>query len=137
MEFIASNWLWLLLALISGGMLLAPGMRNVGISCTQAVQLINHEKAVVVDVCGAEEYAAGHIIGAKNIALDEFEGKLPGAVKNKKLPLILVCASGSRAARAAAIAQKLGYENVQTLAGGLQSWREANLPVERSAPPAA
>ena len=133
MDFIANNWMWLLLAVASGAMLLMPGAGGTGVSCTQAVQLINHEKAVIIDVCGAEEFAQGHIAGAKNIRLEEFESKLPEAVKNKKLPLVVVCASGMRAARAAALAKKLGYENAQPLAGGMQSWREANLPVQRSA----
>ena len=125
--------MWLLLALASGAMLFMPGMSGAGLSCAQAVQLINREKAVVIDVCGADEFAKGHIAGAKNIKAEDFESKLPAAVKNKKLPLVIVCASGMRAARAAALAQKMGYENAQVLAGGMQSWRDANLPVERSA----
>ena len=132
-DFIANNWMWLLLAVASGAMLLMPGSGNTGVSCMQAVQLINHEKAVVIDVCGAEEFAQGHIAGAKNIRAEEFGAKLSETVKNKKLPLVMVCASGIRAARAAALARKMGYENAQALAGGMQSWREANLPVERSA----
>ena len=51
-------------------------------SCAQAVQLINREKAVVIDVCGADEFAKGHIAGAKNIKAEDFESKLPAAVKN-------------------------------------------------------
>ncbi|MBR6975363.1 MAG: rhodanese-like domain-containing protein, partial [Ottowia sp.] len=130
MDFIANNWMWLLLAVASGTMLLIPGPGGAGLNCSQVVQLINHEKAVIIDVCGAEEFAQGHIAGAKNIRAEEFESKLPEAVKNKKLPLVMVCASGMRAARAAALAKKLGYENAQVLAGGMQSWREAQLPVE-------
>ena len=132
MDFIANNWMWLLLALASGAMLLMPGSNNAGLNCSQVVQLINHEKAVIIDVCGAEEFAQGHIAGAKNIRAEEFESKLLEAVKNKTLPLVVVCASGMRAARAAALAKKLGYENAQVLAGGMQSWRDAQLPVERS-----
>lgn len=133
MDFIANNWMWLLLAVASGAMLFMPGSGSSGVSCSQAVHLINHEKAVVIDVCGAEEFAKGHIAGARNIRAEEFASKLPDAVKNKKLPLVLVCASGMRAARAAALARKMGYENAQPLAGGMQSWRDENLPVEHSA----
>jgi rhodanese-related sulfurtransferase len=43
-----------------------------------------------------------------------------------------VCATGARAARAAGILRKLGYEKAQPLAGGLAAWREANLPVEKA-----
>ena len=53
-------------------------------------------------------------------------------VKNKATPVVLVCASGARSARAVATARKLGYDNAQSLAGGLKSWRDANLPIEKA-----
>jgi len=56
---------------------------------------------------------------------------LTGAVKNKSQPLILVCQSGARSNRAVAIAKKLGYEQAQSLGGGLAGWRAANLPIEK------
>jgi rhodanese-related sulfurtransferase len=134
-DFLLANWTMVLVALISGGMLLAPLVRGGaggGVSPTEAVQLINREKAVVVDVCEPAEYQAGHVGGARNIPLGELEQKLPGAVKNKATPLVLVCASGARSGRAVAIARKLGYEQAQSLSGGLKSWRDANLPVEKA-----
>lgn len=122
------------IAVTSGALLLLPiiqGAVAAGLDPSSAVQLINREKAVVVDVCEPSEYAAGHISGAKNIPLADLEKKLPTSVKNKKLPLILVCQSGMRSNRAVAIAKKLGYEQAQSLGGGLASWRSANLPVEK------
>jgi rhodanese-related sulfurtransferase len=59
------------------------------------------------------------------------ESKLGNAVKNKALPLILVCQTGARSGRAVAVAKKLGYEKAQNLAGGLVGWKAANLPVEK------
>jgi rhodanese-related sulfurtransferase len=47
--------------------------------------------------------------------------------------VVLVCPTGARASRAVALMKKAGYENVKTLSGGLSAWREANLPVEKSA----
>jgi len=124
------------IAIASGGMLVWPliaGSMNAGaLNASGAVQLINREKAVVVDVCEPAEFAAGHVTGAKNIPLGDLEAKLPGVVKNKALPLILVCASGARSGRAVAIAKKLGYEQAQSLGGGLKSWKDANLPVEKT-----
>ena len=87
---------------------------------------------MVIDVCEPDEFAAGHVVGAKNIPLGELEAKLAGTVKNKKLPLILVCQSGARSARAVAKATALGYEQVHSLGGGLTAWRAANLPVEKA-----
>ena len=59
------------------------------------------------------------------------EGRLQSVVKNKSLPLILVCQSGARSNRAVAVAKKLGYEQAQSLAGGLAGWKSANLPIEK------
>ena len=64
--------------------------------------------------------------------LGQLEERLPTVVKNKAVPVVLVCASGARANRAVAIAKKLGYENAQAMAGGLKAWREASLPVEKA-----
>ena len=135
MKFIVDNWMLLAVALSSGAMLLWPviqGAAQAGLTPAGAVQLINREKAVVVDVCETEEFAAGHVTGSKNVPLGQLEEKLPGAVKNKTLPLILVCKSGARSGRAVAIAKKLGYDNVQSLGGGLSAWKAANLPLEKA-----
>jgi rhodanese-related sulfurtransferase len=135
-SFLIENWTLLAVALVSGGMLMWPaitGGKGIGaISATDAVQLINREKAVVVDVCDAEEFKAGHVAGAKSMPLSILESGLPGLVKNKATPVILVCASGMRSKRAVAVAKKLGYENTHSLAGGLNAWRAASLPVEKA-----
>jgi rhodanese-related sulfurtransferase len=93
---------------------------------------MNRDKGVVVDVCSAAEFAASHVKGAVNVPLDELEGRLGQAVKNKNTPLIMSCASGVRSKRAQAIAQKLGYVQVHSLQGGLKAWKEANLPVAKA-----
>lgn len=134
MKFIIDNWMLISVALASGGLLLWPlvqGASAGGLSPAEAVQLINRQKAVVIDVCESAEYAAGHVCGARSVPLSELEAKLPGAAKNKALPLILVCASGARSGRAMAQAKQLGYEQVFSLKGGLAAWREASLPVEK------
>ena len=135
MKFILDNWMLISIALASGAMLMWPvvqGAATAGLSPAAAVQLINREKAVVVDVCEASEFAAGHVGGAKNIPLGDLETKLTGAVKNKNVPLILVCQTGARSGRALLIAKKLGYEQAQSLGGGLAAWKSASLPVEKA-----
>lgn len=135
MKFILDNWMLIAIALASGGLLLWPILQGAavsGLSPALVVQSMNREKAVVVDVCEASEFAAGHIGGAKNIAVGDLEAKLAAAVKNKKLPLILVCQSGARSAKAVQIAKKMGYDNAQSLAGGMQAWKAANLPIEKA-----
>ncbi|CAM8667198.1 PspE Rhodanese-related sulfurtransferase [Comamonadaceae bacterium] len=135
MKFIIDNWMLIAIALSSGGLLMWPvlqGATAVGVDSSAVIQLINREKANVVDVSDVAEFAAGHIVGSKNLPLAELEAKLAGAVKNKTLPLVLVCQSGARSGKAVAIAKKLGYEQAQSLQGGLKSWKAANLPVEKA-----
>ncbi|MCB2017650.1 MAG: rhodanese-like domain-containing protein [Hydrogenophaga sp.] len=136
MSFVLENWMLFAVALASGGMLLWPVLSSGGgaggINPTEAVQLINHEKAVVVDVCSPQEYASGHVAGAKNVPLQDLESRLSNVAKNKNVPLVLVCASGMRSRRAVAIARKLGYENAHSLNGGIGAWRSANLPVDKA-----
>ena len=135
MKFILDNWMLISVALASGVMLLWPAVQGAsggGLTAAGAVQLINRERAVVLDVCETAEFAAGHVGGAKNVPLAQLEQRLPEVVKNKGVPLILVCASGMRAKRALPVAKKLGYDKAQVLAGGLKSWKDANLPLEKS-----
>ena len=134
MNFIVDNWYLIFLALTSGVMLLVPALKGAGggVSAAQAVQLINREKALVIDVCEPAEYAAGHVGGAKNIPLAQLQERLPQVAKNKAVPVIMVCSKGGRAARAVGIAKGLGYDKAQTLSGGLAAWRSANMPVEKS-----
>ncbi len=134
MKFLLDNWMLIAVAIGSAVALFLPVLqkRGGGLSAALAVQMINREKAVVIDVCEPAEYAAGHVAGARNIPLGRLEQQLEGAVKNKATPVILVCQVGARAARAASMAQKLGYTNAQALSGGLRAWREAQLPVEKA-----
>jgi rhodanese-related sulfurtransferase len=138
LEFLLKNWMLVLTALVSGFFLVWPQLKGKGIGggggvgTAEAVRLINREKAVLIDVSEPDEFAKGHPNGARNIPLAKLEGakELPS---NKALPLVVVCPTGSRASRAAALLRKAGYEKAQVLAGGFGAWREANLPVEKSA----
>ena len=135
--FFIDNWFLFLAAAVSGGLLLWP-LLNKGagggskVSTHDAVQLINRERAVLIDVSEPAEYAAGHPAGSRSVPLAGLEasGDLP---KNKTLPLVVVCPTGARASRAVATLNKLGFANAHALAGGFRAWREANLPVEKTA----
>ncbi len=135
MKFIIDNWMLILLAATSGGLLLWQVLQNsVGgaVAPAEAVRLINREKGVLIDVCEPAEFAAGHAVGARNIPFGSIDGSknLPS---NKAVPLLLLCASGARSGRAAGLLRKAGYEKAISVAGGLPAWREAGLPVEKKA----
>jgi len=134
-QFFIENWYLFLLAIGSGALLMVPSLKGVGagsLTPADAVQRINREKAVVVDVREAEEYVTGHITNAKNIPLAQLDERLPQVAKNKSVPVVLVCEKGARAVRAEAMAKKLGYEKAQALAGGMKGWRDAGMPVVKA-----
>jgi len=135
-NFFLEYWYLFVTAIASGGLLLWPTVsRSAGgarVTTSEAVMLINREKAVLIDVSEPAEFAAAHAAGSKNVPLGTLESSsaLP---KNKALPLVVLCPTGARASRAVGILKKLGYENTRALAGGVAAWRDAQLPVERSA----
>ncbi|WP_090141451.1 rhodanese-like domain-containing protein [Limnohabitans sp. DM1] len=133
MKFLLDNWMLVAVALASGVALLFPVLSaGRGLGPQDMVQLMNREKAIVIDVCEPDEFARGHVIGAKNLPLGQLEAKLGQFVKNKSTPVVMVCQVGARSARAAATAQKLGYEKAQSLAGGLKAWQAASMPIEKA-----
>jgi rhodanese-related sulfurtransferase len=135
-KFFIDNWILLLAAFTSGALLVFPlvrrGAGGGAISTNEAVRLINREKGVLVDVGEPAEFAAGHAAGARNVPLGQIDSakNLPS---NKALPLLLLCPTGSRSSRAAGLLRKAGYQNVLPVAGGTAAWREASLPVDKSA----
>src|SRR5437016_1860196 len=70
--------------------------------------------ATIVDVREAEEFAAGHIPGAKHVPRGYLESRIEGVIPDRSRHLILYCASGNRSAYAArTLMDDLGYENVE------------------------
>lgn len=135
MEFLAQNWYLLVIAAVTGGMLLWPNLRGVGagISAQQAVFTLNREKGFLLDVRQPEEFSRSRALGAVNVPLGNLSERLGDLPKNRKTPLVVLCESGARAERAAQQLRKQGFESVQVVQGGMRAWSEAQLPVESGA----
>ena len=135
MEFITRNIFIIVIALVSGGMLLWPFVRRSAggpsVNTLAATQLINRSDAIVVDLRSAEDYAKGHILGAKSIPLADLDRRAGELDKHKARPVILHCSDGSRSGGAAAALRKKGFDSVHNLAGGYAAWLQAGLPVEK------
>src|SRR3989440_2924168 len=87
--------------------------------------------AVVVDVREPEEWAAGHIPGAKHVPKSYLESRIEGAVPDRSQHVILYCASGNRSAWAArTLIEDLGYEHVESMTGGFTLWKDRGYEVE-------
>jgi len=96
-----------------------------------ATNLINHEKAVVVDVRSMAEFKQGHIINAINAPLNGLGKQLQQLERHKERPVIACCRSGSRSRVACRMLEKAGFNRVHNLRGGMMAWENASLPIKR------
>ena len=136
MQFIQNNFLLVGLALVSATMLLWPLVNRLlggakQLDTLEAVQKINHQDALVIDVREPAEVAQGKIARAKSIPLGELRNRIGELEKHKTKPIIMVCRSGSRSAGACGILSKQGFTEVYNLAGGMIAWQQSNLPTEK------
>jgi rhodanese-related sulfurtransferase len=133
-EFITNNALLIGLALGSGIMLIWPlvlggagGVAN--LAPGEAVILINRSNALVLDVRGDAEFAAGHITDARHIPLAKLAERIKELEKFKDKPILVNCQSGVQTGKACDILRKHEFTKVHNLQGGLNAWIAAKLPV--------
>lgn len=136
LHFVVENWyLFAAVAVVLGLLVSDPirqkllGIENVGTG--QAIQIINHQSGLFIDVREPQEYSAGHIPKARNIPLARLGQAGPEMDKLKSRPVVVYCRSGQRSARAASMLRKQGFTSVYNLAGGFTHWQNENLPSER------
>ena len=99
----------------------------------QAIQLINNDKAIVIDVRDISSFNKGHIINALNVSLSDVNDKMSKLSEYKKSPIIVVDELGSQAAvKIAELLSKNEFEKISILSGGVKAWKELHLPLEKS-----
>jgi len=95
----------------------------------EAIQLINHEDAVILDVRQESEYTQGHILNSIHIPLNMLADKMGRLEKYRHRPIIASCLSGSRSVSACHMLKKNGFEKIHNLKGGMAAWQNASLPM--------
>jgi len=93
--------------------------------------LINRENALLVDVSPAAEFEKGHIPGARNVVMSQFDPENKELAKARELPVALVCRTGQGSAQAAQRLKKAGFGKVFWLEGGLAAWKDAQMPLAK------
>jgi rhodanese-related sulfurtransferase len=88
------------------------------------------QSPVIIDVRENNEFVQGHISGARNVSRGVLERKVRNIVPDPLSVILLYCSCGNRSALAADNLQKMGYQNVYSLKGGLSAWLEAGGVVE-------
>ena len=100
------------------------------ISASDARRQAEVGEAVLIDVREESDWKEGHAEGATHLSRGVIELEIEEQIPDLQKPIICYCGGGSRSALVAESLQKMGYENVRSLAGGLRAWKEAALPME-------
>jgi len=88
------------------------------------------EEVTLIDVREDNEWAKGHLPGARHLGKGIIERDIEVQYPDKVTPLILYCGGGFRSALAADNLQKMGYTQVASMDGGWRAWTGAGFPVE-------
>ncbi|TNC96177.1 MAG: Rhodanese domain protein [Gallionellaceae bacterium] len=136
LQFLENNVLTVSITFISGYMLFWSyfGNRLRGIKEVDthaAMNLINRQNAVVLDVREQTEYDAGHIINSRLISARALKERIGELEKFRERPIVVVCRSGARATAATALLNREGFAQAHLLVGGVTAWQKASLPLER------
>ncbi|MFM7126494.1 MAG: molybdopterin-synthase adenylyltransferase MoeB [Actinomycetota bacterium] len=94
------------------------------IDTASAQAAIDAGGVTVLDVREPDEYAEGALLGAIHIPRGHLEAQVEGRILDKDAPVIVYCAGGVRSAFAAKTLGELGYNHVQSLAGGYGKWKD-------------
>ena len=109
--------------------LVAEAKKNIAeISPAEAQAQTERGDAVLIDVREEEDWRGDHAKGAKHLERGVIELEIEEQVPDLTTPIICYCGGGSRSALVAESLQKMGYENVRSVAGGFRAWKEAGLP---------
>jgi rhodanese-related sulfurtransferase len=95
----------------------------------QALERVR-EGARLIDVREDNEWQRGHAAGAEHLSRGVIERDIEREVPDHATELILYCGGGYRSALACDNLQRMGYNNVYSLAGGWRAWQDAGAPVE-------
>lgn len=145
MQFFIDNIFLVAAAFVSGALLVWPmvvrGSAARQVNTLGATQLMNAEDALLIDIRESTELSKGSVPLAEHIPLSTMDGQMDQVIKRttsgkKTRPVILMCASGWRSAQLGKRFRKAGLEQVYSLDGGFDAWRQAGLPVSKHSPKA-
>lgn len=98
------------------------------LNCNQVTQLLNQDKAVLIDLRDAAEYSAGHIVNALHIPYNKISERWEELLPHKEKQIVLVDKMGQHSGAAGNILRGKEFQ-VGRLQGGMAEWQGQNLPV--------
>jgi rhodanese-related sulfurtransferase len=132
-EFVKTNPILFIMLGIIIGLILWSELRRFTrgfkeVSPLEAVQLINHEAALLLDIREDPELNQGRIAGARHIPLSVLKQRMQELDTFRDRPVITFCRSGTRSTQASDLLLKSQFHKVFHMKGGLIAWENADLP---------
>lgn len=137
LEFVINHWdlflaLVIIIFMMFSGQLSSRLRGYKTITPQEAVLLLNHDNAVLVDVREDNEFKEGHIIDARHIPLGKLGDRMNELEPFRNQAVVVNCRSGHRSAGACARLRKNDFKTVYNLKGGIMAWQSAGLPLQKS-----
>lgn len=131
LEFLTQQWILVAALLAVGIMLFMHETRKSGTSLSpqQAINVVNAQEGVFVDLRDTADFRSGHIVEAMHVPSAKLLNNTGLLEKYRNKPIVLVCKMGQSSG---AVGKKLnaeGYENVNIMTGGMMEWKNLQLPV--------
>jgi rhodanese-related sulfurtransferase len=99
------------------------------LSISEAVQLVNNEEGVFLDIRDGDDYARGHITDALHIPAATLAKRAGELEKFREKPVVVVCKMGQSAGPATKTLRAQGFSRALKLSGGMMEWDAQKLPV--------
>jgi rhodanese-related sulfurtransferase len=129
-EFLAQQWMLASGLLIAISLLVMHESRKSGpsLSPQQAINLVNEQDGVFLDLRDAADYRKGHIVDAVNIPASKLPERVAELEKYKDRPIVLVCRMGQQSSAASKQLKEANYTSVYKMTGGMMEWSNLQLP---------
>ena len=130
LEFLTQQWILVAALLAVIIMLVLHEARKSGPSLTpqQAINLINAQQGVFLDLRDAADYKQGHIVDALHIPASKLADRMAELEKYRGKPIVLVCKMGQQSGAAGKQLKAQKFEQVYKMSGGMMEWSNLQLP---------
>jgi len=130
LEFLTQQWILAAALLAVVVMLLMHETRKSGpsLSPQKAINIVNAEQGVFLDLRDAADYKQGHIVDALHIPSSKLADRIPELEKFRNKPIVLVCKMGQQSGAAGKQLKANNFDKVYKMTGGMMEWSNLQLP---------
>jgi rhodanese-related sulfurtransferase len=130
LEFLTQQWILAAALLAVVAMLLMHETRKSGpsLSPQKAINIVNGEQGVFLDLRDAGDYKQGHIVDALHIPSAKLADRMAELEKYRNKPIVIVCKMGQQSGAAGKQLKAGNFEKVYKMTGGMMEWRNLQLP---------